>query len=143
MNIDKKLLHRIFLLIAGGIAFGWLLLDTSRAKAVFDAVWGLISPFVAGAGIAFVFNVPMRSIENQLDGIHKAGLRRGLATVCLTEIFRQAQQSAIVRNAHAINHGEMPMSGGRDGDFFIMKKHGAQDVIATVVELSVETRGYG
>ncbi|MCI6831859.1 MAG: ATP-dependent RecD-like DNA helicase [Clostridiales bacterium] len=56
-------------------------------------------------------------------------------TVELNEIFRQAQQSAIVRNAHAINHGEMPMSGGRDGDFFIMKKHGAQDVIATVVEL--------
>ena len=81
MNVDKKLMHRIFLLIAGGIAFGWLLLDTSRAKAVFDAVWGLISPFVAGAGIAFVFNVPMRSIENQLDGIHKAGLRRGLAIV--------------------------------------------------------------
>lgn len=81
MNIDKKLLHRIFLLIAGGIAFGWLLLDTSRAKAVFDAVWGLISPFVVGAGIAFVFNVPMRSIENQLDGIHKAGFRRGLAIV--------------------------------------------------------------
>ena len=40
-----------------------------------------------------------------------------------------------MRNAHAINHGEMPVSGGRDGDFFIMRKHGAQDVIATVVEL--------
>ena len=56
-------------------------------------------------------------------------------TVELNEIFRQAQESAIVRNAHAINHGEMPVSGGRDGDFFVMKKYGAQDVIATVVEL--------
>lgn len=56
-------------------------------------------------------------------------------TVELDEIFRQAQQSAIVRNAHAINHGEMPEGGGRDGDFFIMKKRSAADVMATVVEL--------
>lgn len=56
-------------------------------------------------------------------------------TVELDEIFRQAQQSAIVRNAHAINHGEMPVSGGRDGDFFMMKQHNADDVMTTVVEL--------
>jgi len=81
MHIDKKLMHRLFLLIAGGIAFGWLLLDTERAKAVFDAVWGLFSPFVVGAGIAFVFNVPMRVIEKQLDGVHRTGVRRGFAIV--------------------------------------------------------------
>ncbi len=56
-------------------------------------------------------------------------------TVELNEIFRQAQESAIVRNAHAINHGEMPVSGGRDGDFFVIKKSGAQEVLNTVVEL--------
>lgn len=56
-------------------------------------------------------------------------------TVELDEIFRQAQQSAIVRNAHAINHGEMPVGGGRDGDFFIMKQRGAAEVMATVVDL--------
>ncbi len=37
--------------------FAWLLLDTSRATQVFTIVWGLFSPFVVGAGIAFVFNV--------------------------------------------------------------------------------------
>ena len=56
-------------------------------------------------------------------------------TIELDEIFRQAQESAIVRNAHAINHGEMPAAGGKDGDFFFMKKHGAQEVIQTVVDL--------
>ncbi len=56
-------------------------------------------------------------------------------TVELDEIFRQAQRSAIVRNAHAINHGELPVSGGRDGDFFLMKQRSAQDVMQTVVEL--------
>lgn len=58
-----------------------------------------------------------------------------VATVELNEIFRQAQQSAIVRNAHAINHGEMPVPGDRNGDFFFMKKSSAQDVINTVTEL--------
>lgn len=86
MNIDKKLMHRIFLLIAGGIVFGWLLLDTDRAKQVFLGIWQLISPFILGAGIAFIFNVPMRIIENQLDGVHKLGLRRMLA-IGLTILF--------------------------------------------------------
>ena len=79
MQIDKKLMHRIFGLIAGAIVFAWLVLDTARATMLFDRVWELIAPFVAGAGIAFVFNVPMRAIENQLEGIHKASLKRTLA----------------------------------------------------------------
>ncbi len=81
MQIDKKLMHRIFGLIAGAILFAWLVLDTARATELFRTVWGLISPFVAGAGIAFIFNVPMRAIENQLDGMKRAGLRRGLSIV--------------------------------------------------------------
>ena len=79
MHMDKKLLHKLFLLVAGSLVFAWLLLDTSRATQVFTIVWGLFSPFVVGAGIAFVFNVPMRAIERQLDGIRKPGIRRGLA----------------------------------------------------------------
>ena len=86
MHIDKKLMHRPFLLIAGAIVFAWLVLDTARATALFGQIWDLFSPFVAGAAIAFIFNVPMRAIENQLDGIHKTGLRRGLAII-LTILF--------------------------------------------------------
>lgn len=56
-------------------------------------------------------------------------------TIELDEIFRQAQESAIVRNAHAINHGEMPVGGGRNGDFFIMKQRRPEDVMQTVVDL--------
>lgn len=81
MHIDKKLMHKVFFLVAGCIVFAWLLLDTARASAMFSTIWGLFSPFVMGAGIAFVFNVPMRAIERQLDGIRKTGLRRGLAIV--------------------------------------------------------------
>ncbi|MBQ9613236.1 MAG: ATP-dependent RecD-like DNA helicase [Lachnospiraceae bacterium] len=41
--------------------------------------------------------------------------------VRLTRIFRQAQTSRIIMNAHRINHGQLPdLRGGRDSDFFFM-----------------------
>lgn len=65
--------------------------------------------------------------------------------IALTEIFRQAQQSAIVMNAHAINLGQMPTPSGKDGDFFVMKKDSPADIMATVVSLCKERlpRYYG
>ena len=86
VKIDKSVLKKLFVLAAGCILFAWLVLDTARATAMFSTVWNLISPFVVGAGIAFVFNVPMRAIERQLDGVRHRGLRRGLSIV-LTVLF--------------------------------------------------------
>lgn len=37
----------------------------------------------------------------------------------LTEVFRQAAGSLIIRNAHAINSGQIPVCGGASDDFFI------------------------
>ena len=79
MHIDKKLMHKIFLLVAGSIVFAWLVLDTARATLLFKGIWELVAPFVTGAVIAFVFNVPMRSIENQLGDIRKTGVRRTIS----------------------------------------------------------------
>ena len=58
--------------------------------------------------------------------------------VRLTEIFRQAQQSDIVMNAHAVNAGEMPRPSGADGDFFIMKRADPASVIETVAQLCAQ-----
>lgn len=81
MHIDKSVIKKLFLLVACCILFAWLVLDTARATAMFSAVWNLTSPFVIGAGIAFVFNVPMRAIERQLSDLRRAGLRRILSIV--------------------------------------------------------------
>ena len=43
---------------------------------------------------------------------------RRLHVVELTEIFRQARRSAIVRNAHAVNAGETPVLTPNQGDYF-------------------------
>ena len=45
-----------------------------------------------------------------------------IPTVRLTRIFRQAMESRIITNAHAINAGMMPdISNGRDTDFFFIE----------------------
>lgn len=45
-------------------------------------------------------------------------------TVRLTEIFRQAQQSLIVQNAHRIVQGQMPQKGAASDDFFMIESAG-------------------
>ena len=81
MHPDKKTMRNLFFVAGGVVILSWLLLDTARVHVVLSTVWDLIAPFVIGAILAFVFNVPMRAIENQLADIKKPGLRRGLAIV--------------------------------------------------------------
>ncbi|MDD4850724.1 MAG: ATP-dependent RecD-like DNA helicase [Gemmiger sp.] len=47
-----------------------------------------------------------------------------LPTMRLTDIFRQAQKSLIVQNAHRIVNGQMPQKGGREDDFFMIESLG-------------------
>ncbi len=56
-------------------------------------------------------------------------------TVCLTEIFRQAQKSLIITNAHAINAGQMPRLDVRDNDFFYLRRESARDIVYTIADL--------
>ncbi len=58
-----------------------------------------------------------------------------LPTVCLTEIFRQAQQSAIVIGAHAVLAGNLPRMNDKNGDFFFMRRANYRAAADTVLEL--------
>ena len=63
-------------------------------------------------------------------------IRSGVVeTVRLQEIFRQAQESLIVMNAHAVNHGELPNLSVKDRDFFFMKRRTGESVVQTIQEL--------
>ena len=79
MQIDKKTLRKIFLIVSGAILFWWLVSDTARVGAFFSWTWKLIAPFATGTAIAFIFNVPMRAVERYLMKVQKPGLRRALA----------------------------------------------------------------
>lgn len=63
-------------------------------------------------------------------------LRSGaIPTVQLTEIFRQAQQSLIVMNAHRVNRGQMPDLRDKSKDFFFLPCRSEDEVRRTVAGL--------
>ena len=57
-------------------------------------------------------------------------------TVVLTDIFRQAQESAIIRTAHSVNRGMLPeLKNTAKSDFFFMRRRDAFTSVELVVEL--------
>ena len=58
-----------------------------------------------------------------------------LPTVTLTTVFRQAQESDIVMNAHRINKGEHPVIDNKSRDFFFLKRQRAEDIIGQAIHL--------
>ena len=67
-------------------------------------------------------------------------LRSGvLPTVRLTEIFRQAQKSLIVMNAHRVNQGEMPDLKCVSSDFFFMRRS-SEEAVCTLIRDLCATR---
>lgn len=81
MEISKKTLQRIFIGVASCILLYWLLHETERVKNVFTTLETLFAPFIIGAALAFILNVPMRSIERLLKKIPNPGARRILSIV--------------------------------------------------------------
>ncbi|MDR1531564.1 MAG: ATP-dependent RecD-like DNA helicase [Clostridiales bacterium] len=77
---------------------------------------------------------------DQLPSVGPGNVLKDLITsgcvpvVRLTEIFRQAQESAIIMNAHRINRGEYPVLTGQK-DFFFVKRLNAEDVAQAIQEL--------
>lgn len=79
-----------------------------------------------------VDQLPAVGAGNVLSDLINSGF---IKTVALTEIFRQAQESMIVTNAHRINIGQMPLVNEKDKDFYFIKGKNANAVIETVVGL--------
>ena len=67
------------------------------------------------------------------------------STVRLTEIFRQAGESLIITNAHAINEGVYPDLTVKNNDFFFLSRRHDREIADTVVELCATRlpRAYG
>lgn len=55
--------------------------------------------------------------------------------ITLTKIFRQAEQSDIVVNAHKINRGEEVVLDNKSRDFFFLKRQDANTIISVVIAL--------
>ena len=76
--------------------------------------------------------LPSVGAGNVLGDLLKSGV---IPAVTLTEIFRQAQHSAIIRNAHAVNCGRAPELQNNQNDFFFLRRRAPETLVDTVVEL--------
>ena len=80
MEINKKAFRSLIGGVVLCIFVYWLLHETERVTAFLGGIVSLLSPFVIGAALAFILNVPMRSIERfLLQGVQKLSIRRAIA----------------------------------------------------------------
>ena len=81
--------------------------------------------------------LPSVGAGNVLRDVIESG---AFPVIRLTKIFRQAQSSRIITNAHRINKGLMPdLSNGKDTDFFFIEKENPEEAADEIVNL-VKTR---
>lgn len=80
-----------------------------------------------------VDQLPSVGAGNVLKDVIESGI---VEVVELNEIFRQAQTSRIITNAHAINRGEIPyVQNDRDADFFFLEASEPDQVVETICGL--------
>ena len=81
MELNKKTLKNVFLVVSACIVLYWVLHDAERVSGIFKVISGVVSPFVLGAALSFILNVPMRAFESLLKGIKNDKMRRLVALV--------------------------------------------------------------
>ena len=142
-GVEARTLHRLLQLKPGSQAFydqsnpipadivivdEVSMLDTLLTNTLLKAI-------ATGTHVLFVGDadqLPSVGAGNVLADVIASDL---VPVVRLNQIFRQAATSAIITNAHRINHGEMPQTGGEIGDFFFFAEDDAEKASELVVDL--------
>ncbi len=141
-GVDASTLHRLLQLRPGGDAAfdrdtpldaDLVVVDEASMLDVLLANT-LVKAVAPGAHLLVVGDV------DQLPSVGAGEVLRDTLTsgvipsVRLTQIFRQAQQSGVVTNAHRINAGQMPVTRGLD-DFFLFPQDDTEQVADLVVDI--------
>jgi exodeoxyribonuclease V alpha subunit len=141
-GLDAATLHRLLQLRPGGDAAfdrdhpldaDLVVVDEASMLDVLLAN-KLVKAIPSGAHLLLVGDV------DQLPSVGAGEVLRDLlaadrvARVRLTHVFRQAQHSGVVTNAHRINAGQHPITHGLD-DFFLFPEEDAERVTDLVVEI--------
>ncbi len=98
----------------------------------------LLKAIPKGARIIFVGDV------DQLPSVGAGNVLRDIIdsqvvkVVRLNEIFRQAEESMIVVNAHKINHGYYPVLNKKNRDFYFISRNRKEEILYTIISLVKE-----
>lgn len=147
-GMEAKTIHRLLEVVytADGMAFARNLKNPLEADAVIvdetsmvdvSLMASLMTAMKSGSRLILVGDpdqLPSVGPGTVLADIVKSGI---VNCVHLEEIFRQARESDIVMNAHAVNRGEIPRLSGNKKDFFFLNRKG-DDVTETVTSLCAE-----
>ena len=71
MELDKKNMKKIIMLIIVGIGFFWLLNNLFIIGDFIGNIFNLLFPFIFGGILAFILNIPMTKIENFIKSKQK------------------------------------------------------------------------
>ena len=99
---------------------------------LFDALLRALRPGTRLVLVGDADQLPSVGAGNVFSDLIRSGK---METVFLREVFRQASESAIIRNAHAVNLGQPPQLTNDQGDFFFLCRRDPERVVSTVVEL--------
>ena len=108
------------------------MLSVRLAEALFGAVGPRTHVLLVGDVDQLAPVGPGRVLDDLIES-------EAVPVVRLTEIFRQAARSLIVRAAHAVNAGEPPPTAAGPGDlrdFFFIERAGADAIREEVVALA-------
>lgn len=98
-----------------------------------NALMKAIPPHMRLILVGDIDQLPSVGAGNVLRDMIDSGV---FPVVRLTRIFRQAQTSRIIMNAHRINSGQLPdLSNGKETDFFFMEKEDPEEAVRLIVEL--------
>ena len=87
LKLDRKA-SRGFVIALFSVIIGYMLLkETERVKIVWNFVSNIFSPFVLGALLAFILNVPMRFFESRLKKIQNEKVRRVSAIILMALVI--------------------------------------------------------
>ena len=101
--------------------------------ALMDALLAALRPDCRLVMVGDADQLPSVGAGNVFSDLIRSGR---LETVALTEVFRQAQESAIIRTAHHVNRGEMPeLVNNANSDLFFMRRRDPLTAVDLVVEL--------
>lgn len=142
-GIEAKTLHRLLQLKPGGKA----LYDSDNpipADMVIVDEASMIDTLLMNTLLKAIATGTHLLLVGDADQLPSVGAGDVLADIIasgavpvvkLDHIFRQSSGSAIITNAHRINHGEMPLTGDGIEDFYIFAEEDAEHAAALVVEL--------
>lgn len=104
------------------------MMDTSLMASLLHAIKYGARLILAGDSDQLPSVGPGNVLRNIIDS-------EAIPVIKLTQIFRQAEKSLIIVNAHKINKCEFPELNNHESDFFFLSRNNIKDVADTTVSL--------